>query len=196
MKVLNRLLRVVLATLISLMTLAAVVQTPVAAADGDLDTSFSSDGWKVVDSHQNGEDGIWDTAIDGSGKIITGGWWNNNGSPNNWSWQMLRYTAAGTCTAAEEFDGNCGTAQWFSSKADVMTEIMIDANGKYVAVGYADANGGSDFDCVVYRTHSTTGWKNTASDFNDGSDNSFSGDGRFEATFGSADEWCLSLIHI
>ena len=64
MKVLNRLLRVVLATLISLMTLTAVVQTPVAAADGDLDTSFSSDGWKVVDSHQNGEDGIWDTAID------------------------------------------------------------------------------------------------------------------------------------
>jgi uncharacterized delta-60 repeat protein len=176
--------------LISFMSLALIAQTPAAAADGDLDTSFSSDGWKVVDSHASGEDGIIDTAIDASGKIVTGGYWNNNGSPNNWSWQMLRYTAAGTCTDAERFDGNCGTAQWFSTAADRITEIMIDANGKYVTVGYADANGGSDFDCVVYRTHPTTGWKNTASDFNDGKDTSFSGDGKFVATFGSEHEYC------
>jgi len=186
----KRLLRVVLATLISFTSLALIAQTPAAAADGDLDTSFSSDGWKVVDSHQNGEDGIWDTAIDGSGNIITGGYWNNNGSPNNWSWQMLRYTAAGDCTDALRFDGNCGTAQWFSTAADVITEVMIDANGKYVHVGYADANGGSDFDCVVYRTLSTNDWKNTASDFDDGSDNSFSGDGKFVATFGAEHEYC------
>ncbi len=190
MKLFSRLLRVVLATLISFMSLALIAQTPAAAADGDLDTSFSSDGWKVVDSHASGEDGIIDTAIDASGKIVTGGYWNNNGSPNNWSWQMLRYTAAGTCTDAERFDGNCGTAQWFSTRPDVMTEIMIDANGKYVTVGYADANNGSDFDCVVYRTHSTNNWKNSASDFDDGKDTSFSGDGKFVASFGSADEWC------
>ena len=102
MRFVKRLLRLVLATLISFTSLALIAQTPAAAADGEVDTSFSDDGWKVVDSHQNGEDGIWDTAIDGSGKIITAGWWNNNGSPNNWSWQMLRYTAAGDCTAAEE----------------------------------------------------------------------------------------------
>ena len=177
MKLLGRLLRVVLATLISFMTLALIAQTPAAAADGDLDTSFSSDGWIVVDSHSSGEDGIWDTAIDGSGKIITGGWWNHNGDNNNYAWQMIRYTAAGTCTAAEQFDGNCGTSQWFSAKADRITEIMIDANGKYVTVGYADANDDTDYDCVVYRTHSTTGWKGSGSSFSDGADTSFSGDG-------------------
>ena len=190
MKLLGRLLRVVLATLISFMTLALIAQTPAAAADGDLDTSFSSDGWIVVDSHASGEDGIIDTVIDASGRVITGGYWNNNGSPNNWSWQMLRYTAAGTCTDAERFDGNCGTQQWFSTQADRITEIMIDANGKYVTVGFADANDGSDYDCVVYRTHSTNNWKNSASDFDDGVDTSFSGDGKFVATFGSEKEWC------
>ena len=99
MKLFSRLLRVVLATLISFMTLALIAQTPAAAADGDLDTSFSSDGWIVVDSHASGEDGIIDTVIDASGRVITGGYWNNNGNTGNWSWQMLRYTAAGTCTA-------------------------------------------------------------------------------------------------
>ena len=191
MKRLSRFLRVLLATLISCMTLTLIAQTPAAAADGDLDTSFSDDGWIVVDSHASGEDGIVDTEIDANGKVITAGWWNNNGSPNNYSWQMLRYTAAGTCTNAEKFDGNCGTSQWFSSAADVATEVMIDTNGKYVHVGYADANAGSDFDCVVYRTNNTTNWKNTASDFNDGADNSFSGDGKFVAQFSSTKhEWC------
>jgi uncharacterized delta-60 repeat protein len=189
-RVLTRLLQVVLATVISFTSLALIAQTPAAAADGDLDTSFSDDGWIVVDSHSSGEDGIIDTAIDSSGKIITGGYWNNNGTTNNWSWQMLRYTAAGECTAAEQFDGNCGTAQWFSTAADRITEIMIDANGKYVTVGFADANSGSDFDCVVYRTLSTTGWKDSASDFDDGADTSFGDAGKFVATFGSEDEYC------
>ena len=83
MKRLSRFLRVLLATLISCMTLTLIAQTPAAAADGDLDTSFSDDGWIVVDSHASGEDGIVDTEIDANGKVITAGWWNNNGSPNN-----------------------------------------------------------------------------------------------------------------
>ena len=173
------------------MSLALIAQSPAAAADGDLDTSFSADGWIVVDSHASGEDGINDVTIDSSGNVITGGWWNNNGEPNKYSWQMLRYTAAGTCTDALRFDGNCGTGQYFSSKTDVETEIMIDANGKYVHVGYADANAGTDYDCVVYRTKSTNNWKNTASAFSDGKDTSFSGDGKFVATFSSTKhEWC------
>ena len=191
MRFLGRFLRVVLATLISFISLTLIAQTPAAAADGDLDTSFSTDGWIVVDSHASGEDGINDVAIDSSGNVITGGWWNNNGEPNKYSWQMLRYTAAGTCTDALRFDGNCGTGQYFSSKTDVETEIMIDANGKYVHVGYADANAGTDYDCVVYRTKSTNNWKNTASAFSDGKDTSFSGDGKFVATFSSTKhEWC------
>ena len=197
MRVLKQILRCVLVATICSTFLVLIAQSPVAAADGDLDTSFSTDGWIVVDSHASGEDGIHDVAIDSAGNIITGGWWNNNGQPNKYSWQMLRYTAAGACTNALKFDGNCGTGQYFSSKTDVATEIIIDANGKYVHVGYADANAGTDYDCVVYRTQPTNNWKNTASDFNDGKDTSFSGDGKFVATFSSTKhEWCLSLIHI
>lgn len=191
MRVLKQILRCVLVATICSTFLVLIAQSPVAAADGDLDTSFSTDGWIVVDSHASGEDGIHDVAIDSAGNIITGGWWNNNGQPNKYSWQMLRYTAAGACTNALKFDGNCGTGQYFSSKTDVATEIIIDANGKYVHVGYADANAGTDYDCVVYRTQPTNNWKNTASDFNDGKDTSFSGDGKFVATFSSTKhEWC------
>ena len=192
MKLLSRLLRVVLATLISFMTLTLIVQTPAAAADGDLDTSFSSDGWIVVDSHASGEDGIVDTEIDANGKIITTGWWNHNGTAGKYAWQMIRYTAAGTCTDAERFDGNCGVSQWFSDKSDTATEVMIDANGKYVHVGYADANAGSDYDCVVYRTDSDNNWiPGSGASFSDGKDTSFSGDGKFVAQFSSTKhEWC------
>ena len=82
MKVLSRLLRVALATVISFTSIALIVPTPAAAADGDLDTSFSDDGWIVVDSHASGEDGIVDVAIDANGKVITGGYWSNNGQSN------------------------------------------------------------------------------------------------------------------
>ena len=116
MKLLSRLLRVVLATLISLMTLAVVVQTPAAAAEGDTDSSYqggqtSTAGWHVGELHNSGEDGIVDIEIDASGNVITGGWWNNNGSPNNYSWSLVRYTAGGGCTDALRFDGNCGVQQ-------------------------------------------------------------------------------------
>ncbi|MEE3257185.1 MAG: hypothetical protein VX222_07850 [Actinomycetota bacterium] len=140
MRFVKRLLRVVLATLISFTSLALIAQTPAAAAEGDLDASFqggqtSTDGWHVGELHASGEDGIVDIEIDASGNVITGGYWNNNGNTNNWSWSLVRYTAGGSCTDALRFDGNCQTNQWFSSRPDVMTEIMIDANGKYVAVG-------------------------------------------------------------
>ncbi|SVC30538.1 uncharacterized protein METZ01_LOCUS283392, partial [marine metagenome] len=181
------------ALVLGLVTLLAFT-TPAQAADGDLDSSYqggqtSTAGWHVGELHASGEDGIVDIEIDASGNVITGGYWNNNGNTNNWSWSLIRYSSAGGCTEALKFDGNCQTNLWFSTKADVITEIMIDANGKYVSVGYADANSGTDFDCVVTRTEPTL-FKASASDFNDGPDNSFSGDGKFVATFGSEHEWC------
>ena len=96
MRFLARFLRVVLATLISLMSLALIAQTPADAADGDLDTSFSTDGQLLNDYHASGEDGWRDAVFDANGNLIMAGWWNNNGQTNKHSWAMNRITGAGT----------------------------------------------------------------------------------------------------
>jgi len=183
---LGRFLRVVLATLISLMSLALIAQTPAAAADGDLDTSFSGDGWLIQNSHASGEDGWESVVFDGSGNIVAGGWWNNNGQTGKHSWAINRVTGTGQCTNALKFDGNCGTNQFFSPRADHISEILIDANGKYVAVGSAGTvttGSGGDHQCTVTRFAANKNFQNK--------DTSFSGDGVVRPNFeNSKHDWC------
>ena len=186
MRFLGRFLRVILATLISFTSLALITQTPAAAADGDLDTSFSGDGWLIQNSHASGEDG-WESVIfDGSGNVVAGGWWNNNGQTGKHSWAINRVTGAGQCTNALKFDGNCGTQQFFSPRADHISEILIDANGKYVAVGSAgtvSTGSGGDHQCTVTRFAANK-------DFTE-KDTSFSGDGVVRPNFDNAKhDWC------
>ena len=186
MRFLGRFLRVVLATLISLMSLALIAQTPAAAADGDLDTSFSGDGWLIQNSHASGEDGWESVVFDGSGNIVAGGWWNNNGQTGKHSWAINRVTGTGQCTNALKFDGNCGTNQFFSPRADHISEILIDANGKYVAVGSAGTvttGSGGDHQCTVTRFAANKNFQNK--------DTSFSGDGVVRPNFeNSKHDWC------
>ncbi|KIE52048.1 MAG: hypothetical protein MB55_09020 [marine actinobacterium MedAcidi-G3] len=186
MRVLSRLLRVLLATLISFMSLALIAQTPAAAADGDLDTSFSGDGWLIQNSHASGEDGWESVQFDASGNVVAGGWWNNNGLPNKHSWAINRVTSTGTCTDATRLDNNCGTQQFFSPRTDHISEILIQDDGKIVAVGSAgtktDGDGG-DHQCTVTRF---------AADQNFGNkDTSFGTGGKVQPNFNNTKhDWC------
>ena len=168
------------------MSLALIAQTPAAAADGDLDTSFSGDGWLIQNSHASGEDGWESVVFDGSGNIVAGGWWNNNGQTGKHSWAINRVTGTGQCTNALKFDGNCGTNQFFSPRADHISEILIDANGKYVAVGSAGTvttGSGGDHQCTVTRFAANKNFQNK--------DTSFSGDGVVRPNFeNSKHDWC------
>ncbi|MDG1489528.1 MAG: hypothetical protein P8R36_04505, partial [Actinomycetota bacterium] len=114
----ERFMRIVLATLMTSMTLTLISQTPAAAADGDLDTSFSGDGWTIQEAHASGEDGWEDVTFDADGNIVLGGWWNNNGQTNKHSWRMMRLTGAGTSTDATKFDNNSDTTLFWSPRAD------------------------------------------------------------------------------
>ena len=133
MRFLGRFLRVLLATLISCMTLALIAQTPAAAADGDLDTSFSTDGQLLNDYHASGEDGWKDAVFDANGNLIMAGWWNNNGETNKHSWAMNRITGTGTCTDATKFDNNCGTHRFWSPRKDHIQQVLVQDDGKIVA---------------------------------------------------------------
>ncbi|HAF67908.1 MAG TPA: hypothetical protein DCL16_02200, partial [Acidimicrobiaceae bacterium] len=171
MRVLSRLLRVLLATLISFMSLALISQTPAAAADGDLDTSFSGDGILVQDLHASGEDGWESVVFDGDGNLIAGGWWNNNGQTGKHSWSINRHTAAGTCTDAVKFDNNCGTQRFWSPRKDHISEILVQPNGKIVAVGSAGTDGnepGGDYDCTVTRFGKTKNFQELDTGFGSG----------------------------
>ena len=186
MKHLASLLRISLATLISFMSLTLIAQTPAAAADGDLDTSFSGDGWLIQNSHASGEDG-WESVIfDSSGNVVAGGWWNNNGQTGKHSWAINRTTDTGACTNAIKFDNNCGTQQFFSPRKDHISEILVQDDGKIVAVGSAGTvttGSGGDHQCTVTRFAADKNFQNK--------DSSFSGDGVLRPNFNNAKhDWC------
>ena len=186
MRFLGRFLRVLLATLISCMTLALIAQTPAAAADGDLDTSFSTDGQLLNDYHASGEDGWKDAVFDANGNLIMAGWWNNNGETNKHSWAMNRITGTGTCTDATKFDNNCGTHRFWSPRKDHIQQVLVQDDGKIVAVGTAGTvttGSGGDYQCTVTRFASDKNFDNL--------DNSFSNDGIVRPNFeNSKDDWC------
>ena len=185
-KTLSKFLRVLLATLISFMSLAVIAQTPAAAADGDLDTSFSGDGQMLNDYHASGEDGWKSAVFDANGNLIMAGWWNNNGQTNKHSWAMNRHTSTGACTDAVRFDNNCGTHQFWSPRKDHIYEVLVQPDGKIVAVGTAgtvSTGSGGDYQCTVTRF---------AANKNFGSkDNSFGINGKMQPNFeNSKDDWC------
>mgnify|MGYP003321760049 FL=1 len=127
---------------------------PAAAADGDLDTSFSGDGWVIQEAHASGEDGWESVMYDSSGNIVVGGWWNNNGQTNKHSWRMMRLTGAGTSTDATKFDNNSDTTKFWSPRKDHISEVLIQADGKHVAIGTAGTvttGSGGDYQCTVTR---------------------------------------------
>ena len=182
----GRFLRVVLATLISCMTLTLIAQTPAAAADGDLDTSFSTDGVLVQDLHASGEDGWESVVFDGDGNLVAGGWWNNNGQTGKHSWAINRHTSTGACTNAVKFDNNCGTQRFWSPRKDHISEMLVQPNGKIVAVGSAGTNGnepGGDYDCTVTRFGQTKDFQSL--------DAGFGTNGIVRVPFESAKhDWC------
>ncbi|MGZ0217167.1 MAG: hypothetical protein ACKVKP_14110, partial [Acidimicrobiales bacterium] len=71
MKVLaTRFLRVLLATLIASTALTIVVASPASAADGDLDTSWDTDGMDKTDMNSSGEDGILNVLVKPDGSVL------------------------------------------------------------------------------------------------------------------------------
>ena len=181
-----RFLRVLLATLVACMSLTVITASPAAAADGDLDTSWDTDGMDTQDLHTSGEDVIRHVLVQPNGQVLLSGFWNNNGQTGRYSWyQQLKDTDGSSASGY-----TTGSLFW-SPRSDKIREAMLDADDKEVMVGFAGtsttsgsgnlSNLSHDYDCAVARKN------------NGVLDTSFSGDGKLFVTFSSSrNDYCTA----
>lgn len=141
--------------------------------NGSLDTGFSGDG--KIDVTFGSEDLGTSVAIDGNGRIVVGGYTNINNAttgPNDMA--VARFTAAGVLDTTFSGDG-LQTVDFANDDrawaVAVYPNTDVSNGGKVVLAGQWDG-GASDF--AVARLDSSGNL-----------DATFSGDGKFNATFGA-----------
>jgi uncharacterized delta-60 repeat protein len=132
-------------------------------ADGSLDTSFSFDGTQTT-SFGGFRDGAAAVAIQGDGKIVAAG--HAGGISTDFA--LARYNPNGTLDTSFSGDGKHATDFGGDDQA---TAVAIQANGKIVVVGTADATNNPTFAIVRYNANGTL-------------DTSFSGDGKQTTAIG------------
>ena len=149
-----------------ILTLAALAWPhPAIAADGDLDSSFDSDGLQTLGF---GDDDTGEgVAFQPDGKVLVGGSWDG-GSAN---FAVARFNANGVPDPT--FDGDGRADQTFGG-ADFARAMALDANGRIVLAGYTNVSGNNDMAVVRLNPDGTP-------------DMSFSGDGRQTVDFGFDD---------
>ena len=147
---------------------------PVAAADGDLDTTFDSDG-KVTTAIGSGTDRAFSVAIQSDGKIVVAGL-SNNGSNDDFA--LVRYNTDGTLDTNFDSDGKVTTA--IGSGNEQALSVAIQSDGKIVAAGRSSNGSNDDFALVRYNTDGTL-------------DTTFDSDGKVTTAIGSGTETAYSV---
>ena len=104
-----------------------------ACRPGDLDPTFGGDG-KVLTDFTKGRDGARDVAIQANGKIVVVGRASTRRGYGRFA--LARYRANGHLDPAFGGDGVVTTN--FAKKEDAASAVAIQADGKIVAVGFAD----------------------------------------------------------
>ena len=151
--------------------LVAAGVNPVAAAAGDLDTSFGSDG-KVTTAIGSGSDRARSVAIQSDGKIVAAGF-SYSGSEHDFA--LVRYNADGSLDTTFDSDGKVTTDLF---NLDAAFSVAIQSDSKIVVAG--ESYNGSDYDFALVR---------------------YNADGSLDTTFGSdgkvtTDLWLISGIDI
>lgn len=128
--------------------------------DGNLDTSFSDDGWTTTyfGSLSNGNSVV----VQPDGKIVVGG-------ESNMNFALARYNPDGNLDISFSVDGMVTTdfGDW-----DQGWNVVLQSDRKIVLAGFASGNSNGDFALARYNI--------------DGSlDNTFDGDGRVITDFGT-----------
>ena len=153
-----------------------VFTTPAWAADGDLDTSFSDDGYRTQ-NRTSKNDEARSLAFRSDGSVVVGGWDDNNHSKA----AALRMV---TIAFAADGDGDGPFSsshdpktdrEFWSGKTDSAEEVLLLADGRYAFVGHAGSStstSGGNYECVVMVRGS-----------NAFRDNSFAGDGKMFVSF-------------
>lgn len=147
---------------------AVAAAGPAAAAPGDLDPTFSSDG-KVVTRFPNGSTEIFDIAVQRDGKVVAAGAF---GPEDTADFALARYRPNGKLDRS--FSGNGRVTLRFGpgDAGAQVHAIVIQPNGKIVAAGYIQT--GSDYDLALARFLP-----------NGRLDRTFGGDGKVRTSFGT-----------
>src|SRR5829696_2570314 len=139
------------------------------AAPGGLDPTFSGDGKQTTDF--GGEPGIdvaTAVAMQTDGKIVAVG----RGGPEG-DFALARYKSNGSLDPTFSGDGKLTTN--FGQFSDVAEGVVIQPNGKIVAVGSVGTTGGQDFALARYNPNGAL-------------DPTFSGDGKQTTDFGGGSD--------
>jgi len=151
------------------------LQSPVWAADGDLDTSFDTDGIQTT-SIGSVQDIAYSVAIQSDGKIVAAGY-SHNGSNNDFA--VVRYSTDGSLDTTFGTAGKVITA--IGSGIDVANYVVVQSDGKIVVAGYSHNGSNVDFAVVRYNT--------------DGSlDTSFGTGGKVTTAVGSSNDTGRSVV--
>jgi uncharacterized delta-60 repeat protein len=119
-----------------------VLSTPISAAPGDLDLTFSGDG-KLTDWLSRGDDSANGVAIQPDGKILVAG-------TSNSDFAVARYNIDGSLDATFGTGGKVTTD--FNSSYDWANAIAIQPDGKIVVAGKSGGGGEPDFALVRYNS--------------------------------------------
>ena len=139
---------------------------PVAAADGDLDTTFGTGG-KTTTAILSEDDFASSAAIQSDGKIVVAGDTKNG---TYYSFALVRYNMDGTLDTSFDSDGKAITD--IGNNNVYATSVAIQSDGKIVAAGYSYNGSKFDFALVRYNTNGTL-------------DTSFDNDGKVITAIGS-----------
>ena len=145
------------------------------AADGDLDTSFDTDG-KVSTPILSGADEANSVVLQSDGKIVAAGS-SYNGS--NYDFAVVRYNTDGSLDTTFGTGGKVTTS--IGSDPDVANSVVLQSDGKIVAAGYSHNGSNYDFAIVRYNTNGSL-------------DTTFDADGKQTTSIGSGAEIAYSVV--
>ena len=145
------------------------------AADGDLDTSFDTDG-KVSTPILSGADEANSVVLQSDGKIVAAGS-SYNGS--NYDFAVVRYNTDGSLDTTFGTGGKVTTS--IGSDSDVANSVVLQSDGKIVAAGYSHNGSNYDFAIVRYNTNGSL-------------DTTFDADGKQTTSIGSGTDGANSAV--
>jgi len=139
---------------------------------GTLDASFGTGGFVTTD-FGNAEQNANSVAVQADGKIVVAGYtgfYDYNDDIGYYDFALARYNTDGSLDTSFDTDGKLTTT--FGGNYEVAQSVVVQTDGKIVAAGYAEVDGGS-FAIARYNQNGSL-------------DTSFDGDGKVTIDFGNS----------
>jgi len=121
-----------------------VLQSLLLAAEGDLDSSFGTNGIVITHADSSWDDAL-SIAIQSDGKIVAAGYSSIGGTDD---FALARYNTDGTLDSS--FGTNGVVVTIVGGSNDRAKSVVIQSDGKIVIAGYSNFGGTDDFVLARY----------------------------------------------